>query len=177
MNTKLLLFLFSFSIIFISCKNDDDTPEIPPIEQLPLATQTGADTLGCLIDGVPVIDNRVRNTFIQLVDGTYNFLVSGANDDRVLSVALFIDAWETPIIEGVYNISVGGLGKCSAYINYDNILGGIYTTTENAGILTITKIDDENSIVSGTFWFDVTHPDTGKTIEIREGRFDAIYLR
>jgi hypothetical protein len=43
--------------------------------------------------------------------------------------------------------------------------------------MTITKLDIENQIVSGTFWLDVENPFTGETIEIREGRFDTILNR
>ncbi len=37
--------------------------------------------------------------------------------------------------------------------------------------MSITKLDFENHIVSGTFWFDAINED-GKLVEIREGRFD-----
>ncbi|WP_425413758.1 hypothetical protein [Psychroflexus tropicus] len=39
----------------------------------------------------------------------------------------------------------------------------------------MTKLDTDNQIVSGTFWFDVEHPTTGEVLEIREGRFDMQY--
>lgn len=40
--------------------------------------------------------------------------------------------------------------------------------------MTITKLDMENQIISGTFWFDVQDPKTGETREVRDGRFDVI---
>lgn len=41
----------------------------------------------------------------------------------------------------------------------------------HTGELTITKLDFENNIVSGTFWYDIE--DTQGVIhQIREGRFD-----
>ena len=40
--------------------------------------------------------------------------------------------------------------------------------------ITITKLDEVNHIVSGTFWFDVQ--DTNGVIhQIRDGRFDMQY--
>ncbi|MEO6833949.1 MAG: hypothetical protein ABI378_14835, partial [Chitinophagaceae bacterium] len=39
-------------LLFAGCKKADRTP-INPIDQLPAATHTGANTLGCLIDGKP----------------------------------------------------------------------------------------------------------------------------
>ena len=47
------------------------------------------------------------------------------------------------------------------------------TCDTDYGYLHITKFDFTNYIVSGTFEFDVVHPETGEIIEIREGRFDT----
>ena len=47
--------IFTFlipALLFAGCKKADKTP-INPIDQLPAATQTGANTLGCLVDGKP----------------------------------------------------------------------------------------------------------------------------
>jgi len=49
------------------------------------------------------------------------------------------------------------------------------TNSEYTGELTITKLDFEKNVVSGTFWFDLQHPVTGERIEIREGRFDTLF--
>lgn len=52
-----------------------------------------------------------------------------------------------------------------------------YTTTpEVTGELTIIKLDFENNIVSGTFWFDAINDD-GEIVEIREGRFDMRFTQ
>ena len=45
------------------------------------------------------------------------------------------------------------------------------TTPQVVGEMTITKLDFENNIVSGTFWFDAIN-DEGEIVEVREGRFD-----
>ena len=42
------------------------------------------------------------------------------------------------------------------------------------GEFTITKLDMETQIISGTFWFDVKDPKTGETRKVREGRFDVV---
>jgi len=46
--------------------------------------------------------------------------------------------------------------------------------TTYKGEMTITKLDMENQIISGTFWFDVRDPKTGETREVRDGRFDVV---
>ncbi|WP_397337511.1 DUF6252 family protein [Paenimyroides tangerinum] len=49
-----------------------------------------------------------------------------------------------------------------------------YTDNINyKGEFTITKLDLQKQIISGTFWFDVKDPKTGEKIEVREGRFDT----
>lgn len=51
------------------------------------------------------------------------------------------------------------------------------TNDQYTGELTITKLDFEKHIVSGTFWFNVKHPVTGDTVKIRKGRFDALFYQ
>ncbi|MBA5791578.1 hypothetical protein H1R17_10165 [Flavobacterium sp. xlx-214] len=53
--------------------------------------------------------------------------------------------------------------------------GNWYNTNEQqTGEVKITKFDEVNGILSGTFWFNVKRPD-GTIVEIREGRFDVKY--
>uniref|UniRef100_UPI003899E6B3 DUF6252 family protein n=1 Tax=Tenacibaculum tangerinum TaxID=3038772 RepID=UPI003899E6B3 len=52
-----------------------------------------------------------------------------------------------------------------------------HTSANYTGELTITRFDLTNKIVSGTFWFDIKHPTTGATVEIREGRFDTLFTQ
>jgi len=47
---KNLLFLFTTLLALISCSKDDNKPT-NPTDQLPPATQIGANTAGCLLDG------------------------------------------------------------------------------------------------------------------------------
>lgn len=66
------LTLLIFSILLLACDKDDKPAN--PIDQLPPATQTGAGTFGCLVNGVPYVDNSgFFNCFYQLVDGEYYF--------------------------------------------------------------------------------------------------------
>jgi hypothetical protein len=52
-----------------------------------------------------------------------------------------------------------------------------YTTNQiQKGELIITKFDDANQIMSGTFWFDAVNKD-GVKVEVREGRFDVHFIK
>jgi hypothetical protein len=47
---KNLLFLFA-TVLTLSCCSKDDNKPTNPIDKLPPATQTGANTAGCLVNG------------------------------------------------------------------------------------------------------------------------------
>ena len=174
MKRTILLLLI---ITTLSCCNKDDDTPIIPIEQLPPATQTGANTVGCLLDGkafLPGNYNNATNCFYQFVNGEYFFVMAFDNRDNNSNlIGVSIETQKKQIEQG---------------LTYDllelldgNIYGGYtFNTFENAtsqthtGKLTITKLDEINNIVSGTFWFDVQ--DTfGVIHQIREGRFDMQY--
>lgn len=72
--------LFVALTLFSSCHKDDDP--IAPIDELPPATQTGAGTFACLVNGEPFIDNSGSfNCFYQLVNGKYYFGIGGDDDE------------------------------------------------------------------------------------------------
>lgn len=51
-----------------------------------------------------------------------------------------------------------------------------YTTTNvSIGELKITKLDTQQKIISGTFWYDAINA-SGEKVEVREGRFDMRYV-
>lgn len=45
-----ILFILLLTLLN-SCSSDDDNNQQNPVLQLPAATQTGANTFGCLLDG------------------------------------------------------------------------------------------------------------------------------
>ena len=80
------LFLFVTITFLLSCcnKNDDDTPT-NPLEQLPPATQTGANTFGCLLDGELFLPSGGFNSLdcvYQLINGERYFNLQGNRDDE-----------------------------------------------------------------------------------------------
>ncbi|WGH75368.1 hypothetical protein P8625_15040 [Tenacibaculum tangerinum] len=74
--------------------------------------------------------------------------------------------------------SISGNASGSGFFSISSTQGeGSETDSRYTGELTITKFDFTNKIVSGTFWFDIKHPTTGATVEIREGRFDTLFTQ
>lgn len=170
---KMFLLLLTM-LTFSCCSDDDNNTSLPP------ATQTGAGTFACYVNGKPFIDKSGGwfNCFYQLVDGEYYFSVGG-NDENLNPRGIYIQTEKKEIFEGeTYQLlelqdgnAYGGAGfSFSITENYQS-----YTDSEYSGELTITKLDFENHIMSGTFWFDIQHPLTGERVEIRDGRFDTLF--
>ncbi|MDB5233680.1 MAG: hypothetical protein JWR44_673 [Hymenobacter sp.] len=154
------------------CTQDDPSP------QLPAATQTGANTFGCLVNGqVYTPAGRVglgQNFYVSydqafnggsLVVGTYRATAS-------TRTALSIIAAN---IRGPGTYSFGpGAGIYGDYsdqnrsVPCDTYYGGD-TRTFSRGTLTITRLD---GIIAGTFEFTLAKPGCD-TLRVTQGRFDG----
>lgn len=163
-------------ITIVGC-NKDETPTPTPLSQLPPATQTGANTFGCLLDGEvfkPGITNNSYNCFYQLVDGEYYFLVTAKNTKNNVSRAIFVGTEKQTISQGqTLNLYERTAGNAWAAYFVDNP----YTTNSTyTGELKITKLDFTHNIVSGTFWYNVK--DNQNVIHhITDGRFDMQFTQ
>lgn len=183
---KSLLIVLIATALFVSCKKDD----VPPIEQLPAATQEGKNTFGCLVNGQvfkpkgSMFAGPILQCFYQLVDGEYHFGL-GANMDgegecEVYSVKVFNDG--SAIENGkIYQLKTRSNSSASAmYTDASSKCGSDlvrYITNEiTDGELKITYFNLEKQIVSGTFWFDAVNA-KGEKVEVREGRFDMQFTR
>lgn len=176
---KKILLLFLFSLILSCCDKDDNPIPTNPIDQLPPATQTGANTFGCLLDGEifkPGLTNNSYNCFYQLVDGEYFFSVSANYQKNGILKSLGLGTTKKSIAEGqtlTLIERIDGNASASYFIGNNNTgVVEIYNTSQiNTGELKITKLDFTNNIVSGTFWYDVKD-NQGVIHQIRDGRFD-----
>ena len=168
-------------IVISSCERDSNSSIGNPIEELPPATQTGERTFGCLVNGQAFVHNDgVMNCFYQLIDGEFYFGIQGKDGEKnPSSVSLGTNKKE--ILQGMtYQLVEESEGNATgaAFFRTSTTDGeGATTNSIFTGELTITKLDFTTNIVSGTFWFDVQHPITGETVEIREGRFDSHFTQ
>jgi len=178
MKTKIKFLIFILMCIFImSCSNDDDGGCVG-IDCLPPATQTGAGTFGCLVNGEPFVDNSGDfNAFYQLVDGEYYFGIT-ATIDRSDYIQIDIGSLKKEIlIDNTLDLKEREDGNYYAWLSFDCICPQGKTNSIQPGNLIFTKLDNLNKIFSGTFEFTVTDPSTGTVYEITEGRFDAIFTQ
>ena len=175
------VFILIFVLLSFSCEKDDDRSK-NPIDWLPAATQTGAQTFGCLINGEVFIPEKFGSlrpyAFYQFVDGAYTLGLGGARKDgsgkdfKSLSLgAIDVQAMK----EGEYELK----SQESKNFSGQYLLGGgvvlrSFTTDVNPGKVVITRLDDKEFIISGTFEFTVLDND-GNEIQITDGRFDLNY--
>ena len=102
--------------------------------------------------------------------------ISGGTGGGTELKSINLGCLDMPLIEEInYNLLefVTGNYFGEYYLGGGN--GEIYSTTvNNPGTLTITRFDQDNFIISGTFEFTVVDND-GNEINITNGRFDMNY--
>ncbi len=174
---KKLLLVLTLTLTLSSCTKNNP---FRGNDQLPQETQTGANTVGCLVNGQVYLPsqsglNAPVNCFYQLDNGEFFFSIAFADDKNhgpdvsVGTSRINLLAGQTyilnknPVDNGDYT-GGGGSYRLSSLNKY-------YTNTLKTGELKITRLDLSHSIISGTFWFDAVN-DAGEKVAIRQGRFD-----
>ena len=184
---KKLIYLLVIAITLNCCSHHNDDQPVSEISKLPPATQIGANTAGCLVNGMAFLPrgySPTSNLICYYNDGE-NFTLSiverimqGSNDN-IRSIKVF--SYNQNLQD---NIGVvfplkehGNYSKSGHYIinaaaspdpNY-------YSTTPIVkGELKITYFNYNQAIISGTFWYDAINS-TGQKVEVRNGRFDMHY--
>ena len=121
MKNIILILITTFTLS--CCNKEDDNPQ-NPIDQLPLATQTGANTFGCLINGEPFV---VTNTSLQTAiyqDG--GLLIGGQKNinNNLTQVSMFISEANIGAIIAENNLYV---------LNSNSVPKGEYYSFTEAG--------------------------------------------
>lgn len=185
---NLILLLLTTFVISCCNKGDDEQPKTE-LEKLPPATQTGANTAGCLINGVAFLPKGylvTGNLVCNYIDGKDFILgiserIIQGSSDNIRTIFVVSENQNLHDNVGVTfqlgQDNYNGNSKFGTYIintvaypdpNYYS------TTTIVTGELKITHHDFNNAILSGTFWFDAINSN-GEIIKVREGRFDKHY--
>ncbi len=162
------------ALLLSQCKKKDPTPE----EQLPPATQTGTGTFGCLVNGQAWTPKGS--------DGTSNYSIyyDPSYAQGILSVAVYRygEKDNDKQTMGIYSDSIKGEG---VYVlnkpsrrgaSFKDRLTGCDYNNRDPGIfhkcvLTITRLDKQAGIVSGTFWFTLYKAGCD-SVRVTDGRFD-----
>ncbi len=176
-----IIIIFFALLVLTSCSKDDI---IKPQTELPPITQTGENTVGCLVDGevfLPKGSNPLGNPIItclyQNINGNFEFGLSFSNNKTNPLRSIHILSNKIELMENKTYQLKDEEPENSVFANYllgGGLYGGYVTTNLASGELTITKLVPTKSIISGTFWFDAVNSN-GEKVEIREGRFDMQY--
>jgi hypothetical protein len=144
-------------------------------EKLPKATQQGKNTFGCKIDGKVFLPSEEGSSWI----GAPSIIVSNSSFDGFIIYAVNFSSQlhssvslALPYLKkaGAYNLHTYGYGE----YKLEYFGGAIYRTNTNyTGTINITRCDTVNKIYSGTFSFTAIDDNTGKTVNVTEGRFDV----
>lgn len=186
MRSYLLLIYASVLLLgAASCgKKPDPAEPVAPIDQLPPYTETGAQTFGCLIDGEAFLPKRDPSIQIsplaceyQYVSGVQYFILTSLNGDSKTGIIINTTTYAS-LEEKVYQLGDFYSDSLSGrYIEYPPINEFLIREPLQKGELHIRHFDLEHQIVSGTFWFDAVDTLTGKVVQVREGRFDMVFIR
>lgn len=178
------LFTLLITLLMTACKKETLQLELPP------ATQTGENTVGCLINGEPVFpEGRLGS----LLSGLYSarkmpmFEIRSYGDTLVsVEVSRYMSRVAEPHFinfkmsfnmapgKGVYVF--GGQTGNSLNINYGECQTDSKETANFInGKLTITYANNEQHIVSGRFEASFRFSSCNVPVTVQDGRFDLAY--
>lgn len=192
MKQKILFYLFLLigMISLNSCSKDDDEP-LTPEQQLPPITTTGANTFGCLIDGVLFVPRNGTdvNDYAMFFWGGY----PSSTDYYEIDIRDYKSEHTASLLIHLQSVHQQGTGQYNVKESngFSNIDGNNHTymhcriwrpninnyqwylSFNNSGVVNITKYDFINHIISGTFSGKVrNYYLPHDTIQITNGRFD-----
>ncbi|MFK7834336.1 MAG: hypothetical protein AB8B52_13765 [Winogradskyella sp.] len=163
----------------MACDTSDDCQGV---DCLPEATQTGAGTFGCLVNGEPFVDNSGSfNCYYQFNNGNYYFNISGEFNSKVPLIISLATNGLAISSNSSYQLLDESQGNFYAEVTFDNnpptFLNDNTTDNNNSGLITIDQIDYTTNIVSGTFSFEIVDEENGKVYTISDGRFDSFFTQ
>ena len=158
-----------------SCKKDKANED-----QLPPATQSGANTFGCLVNGKVFVPKGYDGTGRPNPHVQYDYDLNGQPYLGIIANIFNINNLLGEVLISFRNLTQLGFYEYPTNFNFEvgwtNVIGSCSTVTfdttiQTWGSGTITKLDIPNQRISGTFDFKykTTQCDT---VRITNGRFD-----
>lgn len=175
MYTLYCLIVFFLGFLLCACKKDDPLPQ---------STQTGQNTLGCLIDGKPYIPDGgppfsgIKPTIGGFLLIRYKPLGLGIYVNAYAKSKQRINLYLSDYSLGKHSLNSNTVTKPAAiypkdYGSYqDNEDNEYVTSSQYTGWINLTKADTTTGVVAGTFEFQAATKE-GKVVNITQGRFDV----
>ena len=171
------LVVFCITIAFLlslsHCHRDQPKPKTE-LEKLPAATQTGAYTFGCLVNGKAWIP---QSSVDFSCDNEVNFALMAKVSTSTIkqSFGFYIANQMTTTGSYQLNDSTKQYADFADFSDATKLCEYIVDGSTGNGILIITKFDQTRLIVSGTFSL-TTWNTKCDTIRITDGRFDLHFI-
>jgi hypothetical protein len=178
MKIYILFLLIFFSLLLANCAKDKPNNNSDHVPGLPPATQIGANTFGCLVNGVPWVPQGSNGTNNLSIDYDPDF------DNGIFNIAArnFLSANGERIVIGIrdslnfinppHNYKLSNASLFRAIFMNNCIIESWKTDVQVFnGSLTINTLNKQLKIIAGTFEFHMTK-DLCDTIKITKGRFD-----
>jgi len=151
------------------------------VKKLPKVTQNGAHTFGCKVNGEVWVPNGIHEIYgTSIAALTASFCAEPITLNLYITITAikdhenFVEDLHIRInsnTTGTYILN-GSQQPGYHYPSYCSF-GNAETDSLRTGIVVITKIDNTNNIIAGTFEFTGIDRRDGKIHKITEGRFDA----
>ena len=168
-------------MLMLLCAAGCKKEKIAEIDKLPAATQTGANTFGCLVNGKAWVAQR--NDCRIFCDASFKVLYDAGNGGNLGITALFINLSEG-IDQGILIGFDSTNFKSKFMYTQSNSLSMGFTFINNSqytrswdslvtctGTINLTTYNLQTGIISGTFEFTLSKPNT-EAIIVSHGRFD-----
>lgn len=180
---KAPLYCLLLTLLATACKKDD------PEAGLPAATQTGANTGGCLINGEPFVATEYPGSILSnpipplgggfAFDSVYFVTLKGNYKGQRATIMLFLRTR----VAGTYQLNQttlyypqGDPLRIASHATFATAgsAGETYVTSaQHIGKVVLTRADLRSGISAGTFEFTAASAfDPSKTVTITSGRFD-----
>lgn len=158
--------LFAFAVLFITCREDD---ELPPI------TREGKSTFGCLVNGKIWLTEGsafASNTHAEVYCFHDSIAVNiYANGRSQTTMFMSIIARSALKINEPYHF-VNSNECCGLqYLDFSGAVSCSYELPVS-GHVTLSRWDEDEGILAGTFQFSAESDECLGTVAITEGRFD-----
>ena len=174
----LLLFFAAFCCLGVQCKKDDDS-YAKELAKLPPYTKKGNNTFGCLINGkaFPQSSEGYHQTQWYYYNGDLfiNYSTQFNTFDANQSITLRTNQIHS---EGTFLIeAIVSNNEQFTVITDNELYSSSYFTnsTDKKALITITRLDSINHIISGTFTFKARAIQSDKEVSVEHGRFDLFY--
>jgi hypothetical protein len=184
---KIIIPIILLLFITISSCEKKQKPATTDADGLPFATQTGANTFGCLIDGVPFSVSGAYSDW-RYYGVEYTFSLDSILDITMKTINPFVEI----NIRGKINGNIPGNYLANKYltpnISFASIDGGsipgqgnYYIANDSIPLSTFVSVytgdrilggkENDGAIIAGTFEGEMQNSQ-GKKIKITKGRFD-----